>query len=82
MTDPASNLADLDRLAKSSVWALVIAVLDEQMAKELIPPLVVGTVDEIATATITRSARYRAFEWVRNRMLTEMIAREKQALAE
>lgn len=82
MSNPAENLGELERLAKSPVWALIVTVLDEQMAKELIPPQVVGTMDEIAIATITRSARYRAFEWVRNRMLTEMIAREKKVLAE
>ena len=81
--NPGENLGELERLAKSSVWSLIVGVLDEKIAQQMTPPQIAGlSIDDIAIATISKSAMYQAFDWMRNRMLTEMIAREKKALAE
>lgn len=82
MANPAENLAALQQLKASPVWVLLIETLTAEMNKSLIPPAVTGTMDAIAIATISRSATYTALAWVRDRMLTEMITREKKALDE
>lgn len=81
MSDPATNLGELERLAKSSVWQLITEVLTAEMNKSLVPSGG-ATIDAIAISAISRAATYAALDWVRNRMLTELIAREKKALAE
>lgn len=82
MSNPGENLGELERLAKSSVWQLLTDVLTTEMNKALVPPSVTGTMDAIAIATISRSATYTALTWVRDKMLGEVIEREKRALAE
>lgn len=82
MSNPAANLGYLQDLAESPGWQVVCEALAAEINKSLIPTLATGTVDSIAIAAISRAATYAALDWVRNRMLAEIIAREKKALAE
>ena len=82
MTDPAVNIVALHDLERSAVWSLIDAVLTEQANKALVPTSVTGTLDEIAIATISRSATYQALVWARDRMIGEMIERERKAVDE
>ena len=77
-----TNLRTLQSFKQSPAWYLVVGVLTEQMDKALVPPMVSGTMDEIAIASISRSASYQALRWVRDDMLKEMIERERKASQE
>ena len=82
MPDPAANLAALQSLKQSPAWSLILAALTEQMNRALVPAIRSGTVDEIAIAAISRAASYEALGWVRDRMLSELIERERKAAQE
>jgi len=78
----ATNLTDLEALRKSPGWQLVIAAFTEQMEKARIPPMVTGSIDEIAISAVSRSAAYQAFLYARDKMLGELIERERKAAQE
>lgn len=82
MSDPALKITEIQALRQSVGWQLVTEALTAEMNKVLIPPQITGTVDEIAIATISRSAAYASLLWVRDSMISQLLERERKAISE
>lgn len=82
MTDPALKITELQALRQSAGWQLVTEALTAEMNKSLIPSQITGSLDEIAIATVSRSAAYATLLWVRDSMITQLLERERKAISE
>lgn len=78
----AINLAELESLAKSPGWQLIVTALTSEIAKTLIPAAVGTDLNAIGIAAVSRAAAYSTLRWVRDEMLAQMIAKERKAASE